>query len=258
MSTIQKPKGPLRAFTLLELLAVIAIIGILAALLLPALGRAKAEGKRAICIANLSQIDKAVAMYAADNSDILFPFIEKAAGSNSSFMFSQWTSYVPLIGRYVGWKGPPSPQDKLFACPADTFRYEGNTYHWVGESMHSKSNVNYSSYVFNAGNAVFQGSFRASTPSKLPGVLGWKLGSITTPSRTILVAEYLALDSLSWHKPGPRDVTHFNNALDVLGFADGHVAYVKMYCGSNNPSGQFANALAYDPPPGYEYKLSGN
>lgn len=258
MGTGKKTEAARTAFTLLELLVAIAIIGILAALLLPALGRAKAEGKRTICIGNLSQIDKAVALYASDNSDTLFPFVEKPANSNFSFLFFQWSSYVPLIGRYVGWKGAPSPQDKVFACPADTFHYDGNIYHWVGESLCSQSNVNYSSYVFNAGNAVFQGVFREKTPEKLPGVLGWKLGAITTPSRTFLVAEYLALDSLSWHKPAPRNVTHFNNAPDVLGFADGHVAYVKMYAGSNNPSGQFADALAYDPPPGYDYKLSGN
>lgn len=58
-------------FTILELLIVIAIIAVLAALLLPALNSAREKAKSALCSGNLKQAGYAASMYANDNGDYL-------------------------------------------------------------------------------------------------------------------------------------------------------------------------------------------
>ncbi|MHC4511810.1 MAG: type II secretion system protein [Planctomycetota bacterium] len=58
-----------KAFTLIELLVVIAVIAVLMAILMPALNRAREQGKRIVCLNNLGQLMKGWILYADDNND---------------------------------------------------------------------------------------------------------------------------------------------------------------------------------------------
>src|ERR1700712_4592136 len=125
----------------MELLVVIAILAILAALLLPVLGAAKERSGHITCTSNLRQINLGIRMYSDDANDT----------SPSAQTTNRMVNYYQmLVQSYVGLKGPPSPQNKLFACPADTFRYwtEGGVAVFSPTGRHESSRQYYSSYAF--------------------------------------------------------------------------------------------------------------
>jgi prepilin-type N-terminal cleavage/methylation domain-containing protein len=102
-----------RAFTLVELLVVITVVSIMAALLLPALAVAQRKAGRANCLSNLKQIGVGFRLFGNDNSD-KFPWAVSVVGGGS-FNSSDWTDHYRVCSNEMN-------TPKILVCPADKER----------------------------------------------------------------------------------------------------------------------------------------
>jgi prepilin-type N-terminal cleavage/methylation domain-containing protein/prepilin-type processing-associated H-X9-DG protein len=119
------------AFTLIELLVAIAIIAILAALLLPALAKAKQKAQATQCLNNLKQWGLATQLYATDNDDYFPPegFGSPGPGPITS---SAWYVNLPQMLGLPAYDAMPwrtnaaKPSHSLFICPSNPRVSNGN------------------------------------------------------------------------------------------------------------------------------------
>jgi len=228
-----------RGFTLSELLAVIAIIAVLAALLLPALSHARSTARRTACLDNLRHIDLALLMYVDDHADVIHAITNREA-----IYFTYKSSILPYLSR-----NGAITNDALFACPADDFdctlpaiqdfflfdNVTGFGFCHLPETYHS-------SYFFN-GEADDAETRLAGKP----------FSSVPDPSVRVLVGELSSAIGLSAHER--KQPAQFNGARNMLGFVDGHIDFMPIYWNGTNGIAGFP--IFYNPPAGYEYNWFG-
>lgn len=206
-------------FTLMELLIVIAIIAILAAMLLPALMNAKASAYKIVCAGNLSQILKSQLMYSNDNNEYLW------------LTFNNETWARCLLGGSDGSKAVYITGKDMLVCPSTvlkSFESDSKVYGMYGGYLEQASD--YAGMCATTGDFMVSGSSASSTfyrtqkflvPSSFVLDADTQYGANTQTASDIGKPNWAFCSKQMPTKKNGVSILHFGTAN--CAFVDGHV-----------------------------------
>lgn len=207
------------AFTLVELLTVVAIIAVLVALALPQVTKMQEGGRKSKCASNLKQLGAAVRLYMADNDGNIFvpsPISTVLFAGKAGQSGTPATDPKRFLNPYLGVTSS-TREVPLARCPAD----KGMS----GVALQYNSAG--TSYMFNyrPPNDTTKATLR-----NLPvGTSSFKLMNVSQPSKTLMIMCQPAMNYVGggdrrqrWHS-GPTDDVYVNAC-----YVDGHVQFVRI------------------------------
>jgi prepilin-type processing-associated H-X9-DG protein/prepilin-type N-terminal cleavage/methylation domain-containing protein len=142
-----------RAFTLIELLIVVAIIALLIGILLPALSKSRQLGRATACLANMHSLAQAIQMY-ADNNEGRLP----AVGLDHGGGVDEDNAWINSAAQEIG-------AEKVVRCPADESRFWNSEYGATGQKRRMSYATNYYTVGTLEGFEEFNNFTRISRPS---------------------------------------------------------------------------------------------
>lgn len=198
------------AFTLIELLTVIAIIGVLAAIIIPLTGRARDSARTALCSSNLRQITQTALLYAQDNRGRLPATYSTPTGHTRS-----WWQYL-----YPDYCDSPT----IFKCPLDETAFTGSA-PYTGVFTHNDRTVADGKVSYGIPGSGGDAGFKAA---------GRPLHEFKSPSTMCFLTDYEHSDrrlSRSWFGNYPQFrnqfiYPHSGGRKAGFSFLDGHVVFL--------------------------------